>query len=375
MRKGRIKEALFWALEAIDSELEDKLRDELYSCWLLFFGIGSLSALLSLTNENLLEVVYGLTRLAPLQCDRSNIALLLFACDDVQEPDRPSFFPALSNPSYSLLEQAFVYALYQGKSRLAFDLSCALWSEKPARVYELLHTVQMKKHNNSSLSEVLTLLEFNDSIETPFTRVCAVTAVCLDRKRLKSSLQPLTRTLPKDVQESLEEWKQLEGRRKRRVFQIPHECLYMNTARGNLSNKESTIAKLYAINDRTVGGCPFWDRILEEEVPWLDDDRKEAFWDLYFPDDIPDEWSREDQEKSHGWGALINKEVPTVTKYNNRWFLSLPTRSYWFSNRDMTRLSVILSAKKVFERPWSEIVSKWCLTPVKKRILVLEDEL
>lgn len=371
MRRGRIKESLFWALELLDSELEDRLRDELYSIWVWYFGIGCLAALPLLSNDTLLDVVNGLTRVAPQRCDRSGLALLLYACQDTKEPDRPSFFHHLQEQKYSDLEQAFVYALYQGKSRLAFDLSCPLWST-PSKVYELLQVVQTKKHNNPSLAEILTLLEFNESLETPVTRAVAIAAVCLDRKRLKSSLQPLTLTLPKEVQESLSEWRLVEGRRHRRVFPIPPECLYMKTARGNISNKETTISNIYAINDLTVGGCPFWERVLEEEAPWLGDERKECFWELYFPDDIPDEWSKEDQEKSHGRGSLINNEVPSILKYIDRWFRSLPTRAYWFSNRDLTRLSA--SYEKVFERPWSEIVSTWCLTPVKRRVLVVDGE-
>ncbi len=35
------------------------------------------------------------------------------------------------------------------------------------------------------------------------------------------------------------------------------------------------------------------------------DEIREAFYDMYFPDDIPDEWSAKDREKSHGYGLLI----------------------------------------------------------------------
>ena len=37
---------------------------------------------------------------------------------------------------------------------------------------------------------------------------------------------------------------------------------------------------------------------------------RERFYDTYFPDDIPDEWSRSDQEKSHGLGRCGFPIIP-----------------------------------------------------------------
>jgi hypothetical protein len=125
----------------------------------------------------------------------------------------------------------------------------------------------------------------------------------------------------------------------------------------------------------TLEGCPFWTRVIEEEVPWLDDDRKEAFYDLYFPDDIPDEWSRQDQEKSHGFGCLINTEVPNYQKYIDRWLRKVVTRSIWLPDRHLMNLCAEEKVwDSVFDKPWLEIVSRWCLTPVKKRVLVVADD-
>jgi hypothetical protein len=43
----------------------------------------------------------------------------------------------------------------------------------------------------------------------------------------------------------------------------------------------------------------------DDTVYFPDDDVYEAFMDKYFPDDIPDEWSVADQQKSHGRGCAI----------------------------------------------------------------------
>jgi len=372
MRQGRIQEALFWCLELLDSELLDKVRDELYTNWLWLFGLGSLSALPLLQDYTCLELVYGLTRLPKEKRDRSILVLLLFGSMDTVAPDRPSYIPCLEplfeQKECTGLERAFLSAVYQGKSRVAFDLSRPLWQQDATRVFELLQEIQRFKHNQESLAESLTLLEFQ-SIDPWATRACAIGSVCLDKKRLQNSLKPLDTELPPHLVATLEEWKEITGRRKRRIFAIPHECLYKVTERGCRSNKESTLEKLYTLNEERLEGCPFWNRVLEEEVPWINDERKEAFYDLYFPDDIPDEWSKQDQEKSHGPCVLINNEVVNEKKYIDRWYRGLETRAYW-----LTSLSVPNDWMDRLNQPWMEFVSTWCLTPVKKRILVVEGE-
>jgi hypothetical protein len=189
------------------------------------------------------------------------------------------------------------------------------------------------------------------------------------------SLKLLNLEMPVEIVASIEEWREKLGRRARRVFPIPHECLYYGTKRGRISNKETTLKTLYSLSDKTLEGCPFWTRVIEEEVPWLEDDRKEAFYELYFPDDIPDEWSKQDQEKSHGYGCLINNETPNYEKYIHRWLHNLPNRSVWLTNRDLLKLCTEEKVwNKVFDERWVPIVSTWCLIPVKERRIVLADE-
>lgn len=371
MRQGRTQEALFWCLELLESECIDQLKEELYTNWLWLFGLGSLSALPLLQEEEYLRFVYALTRLPKERRDRSVLILLLLGSMDTTLPDRPSHFPCLESlfveKQCSRLERAFLSAVYQGKSRLAFDLSRPLWQENSTRVFDLLQEIQRLKHNQENLAAVLTLLEFQSS-ETWATRACAVSAICLDKKRLLQSFNPLDTTLPPHLVATLEEWKEQTGKRKRRIYTIPHECLYKISHRGCLSNKETTVQKLYTVNEQTLEGCPFWNRVLEEEVPWMDDDRKEAFYELYFPDDIPDEWSKQDQEKSHGLCVLINNEVITEKKYLDRWYRNLPTRTYWYEQIQMAPKDWMAD----LDQPWKEFVSTWCLTPVKKRILVVD---
>ena len=381
IKRGRIKEAVFWCSELLESELQEMALEKLRDIWLWHFGLGSLSAILLLktleTEEELLQFVCGLCSLPKESRDRSLLVLLLFGSLDTTEPDRASVFPCLETLfqqfQCSDLEQAFLRSVYQGKTRLAFDLSRPLWQENPSRVFTLLQEIQTRKQNNESLKECLELFEIYN--QWPM-RACAVATVCLDSKRLKQSFSSLRLNIPLEIQEARNEWKALSGRRKRRIYEIPYECLYMITERGKMSNKETNLKKIHRLNETTLEGSPFWDRVLEEEVPWLDDERKEAFYDLYFPDDIPDEWSKADQEKSHGYGVLIHQEPLRYSKYTNRWFRDISSRGYWLTNDELQKICDRKEQpcwETLFDQPWSTTVSTWCLTPVKKRILIVDE--
>ena len=381
IKRGRIKEALFWCLELLDSEMIEDLQKELYLTWLWFFGVGKLSALLSLQNletrEELLGFTFGLARLPKETRDRTVITLLILGSQDTKEPDRTSDFPCLNalfeKEKCSTLERAFLRATFQGKSRLAFDLSRPLWQENSSRVFHLLGKLQIIKHKNESLGECLTLLEMNEPVWAG--RVAAVAAVALSPKQVANSLKAIETTLTSDMTQAIDEWNKTLGRRQRREFGIPIDCLYSITKRGRMSNREKNLETLYTLSWKTLDGCPFWDRVLEEEAPWLDDDRLESFYDLYFPDDIPEEWSKQDQEKSHGYGTLIYDEVPTTVKYIDRWYRDISRTTYWFEIRELKKKTPEnINWDTVFEKPWIETVSTWCLTPVKKRVLVLESD-
>lgn len=382
VKRGRLKESLFWCLELLDSEMNLELQKELSLLWLWYFGVGRLSAnpfLQSLeTREDYLNYVSSLTRL-PKECrNRSVLTLLVLGSIDEKQPDRPSEFPCL-NPLFkemncSDVEKGFLRSVYQGKSRLAFDLSRPLWQSNPSRTYELIQKIQEVKHKNESLSEILTLLQLNED-EDPWPMRClTVAAVCLNAKQLRSSLLDFQPSLTPDMKECIGEWDSMLGRRKRREFAIPTECLYGLCDRGKISNKESNIDMIRSLSYKTLEGCPFWNRVLEENAPWVDDDLLEAFYDLYFPDDIPDEWSKEDQAKSHGFCMLIGDEVVNTKKLIHRWFWDMPSSCYWTSFRDLEKYVPPgwIIWDKVYRRPWNETVSTWCMTPVKKRVLVVD---
>ena len=108
-------------------------------------------------------------------------------------------------------------------------------------------------------------------------------------------------------------WSSMVGRRKARVHAIPAEALHGSTTRGGIPFKYTNITDVRDPVTLLSDGCTFWRLALQEAgvtvdeetqaIAFPDDEGIEAFYQRYFPDDIPDEWSAEDQAKSHGRGC------------------------------------------------------------------------
>jgi len=107
-------------------------------------------------------------------------------------------------------------------------------------------------------------------------------------------------------------WNSILGRRKARIYAIPEAALTTATTRGALSTKYTNIADIREPVGLLAEGCKFWQETLQtagitaadETVSFPNDDALEKFYAEFFPDDIPDEWSAADQQKSHGRGRL-----------------------------------------------------------------------
>jgi len=108
------------------------------------------------------------------------------------------------------------------------------------------------------------------------------------------------------------EWTRWQsGRRTSRLFAIPPQALHTKTPRGALGQAFTNIHEIREPWFMFADGCKYWRKVmmelpspnLNERQIFESDDIWETFIDKHFPDDIPDEWSRTDQEKSHGKGG------------------------------------------------------------------------
>ena len=90
---------------------------------------------------------------------------------------------------------------------------------------------------------------------------------------------------------SVSSWFKKQGKRSARVHAIETRALY------GLETK-AELQELYDIYPQLKDATPFWQRIIAG-YDLTDDNKKEEFYETWFPNDIPDEWSLEDQQMSH----------------------------------------------------------------------------
>ena len=289
-------QAVFWAMELIDSSLILELLEEVTYAY--FYSVRNtevLRGILDLTKQEEIsadEVLSFVHAICLCQERDSTLIALLNAGGGKQ---RDTVVPGGLPSEYSAADevtQCFVRALHQGKKELAWGLLVrvpALWDIVDR--YSDGFTVTLRT-------------AFNDAFHWESRGTCLLYVMdLLSPKKVRASK---VLKMSSGVQEQMEAWTALEGRRARRAFAIRPEAILL-TARGLLSNLTTNLAE---VREPLQGlqGSPYWETVAEELGGWDAIQRKsavkEAFYDLYFPDDIPDEWSLEDQKKSHGHGLL-----------------------------------------------------------------------
>jgi hypothetical protein len=238
-------------------------------------------------------------------------------------------------------EVYFVRALYQGKAR------CAWWMAQrldAARVWELLEwycgTIITESCRSIYQTCLLALQGYEDLLGyrseeyDVVVRCAAVLMMCLTPHQQTESVRLMIAALDSRVVEKVAEWNALYGRRAGRVYSLPTGCLYGTTWRGQSKWTQHNRAQLHHIEPQLLG-CPFWDEAIAEYgvvvhgcIQWRSAEDMEAFYDRFFPDDIPDEWTQEEKCKSHGDGILGPMQTVSLRVYAAR-FLSLPSRLTW----------------------------------------------
>ena len=68
--------------------------------------------------------------------------------------------------------------------------------------------------------------------------------------------------------------------------------------------------------------------------------------DWYFPDDIPDEWSLDDQMKSHGFGVNQKEDKPILRRYIHRWIDMKSNCKIW--NKETIVITAIMNIENDF---------------------------
>jgi hypothetical protein len=352
--RGKAVEASFWATELLDSGLVEDIMLALKQVWLNAFGIKALGWFREykrvfegdeIDASEVIRLISGLCRLgANGKKDRSILTLL---CSEIR-PDRvnicdiPEGFGNME--SFNSAEVFTLRAILQRKTVTAWGALRSL--ENPD---EFLERAAMYKHGIDGC-KLISILE-GEVLEQ---RATVLTALCLPKDEFAASWNQTVGPILEEVSAELATWENLAGRRARRIYSIPSECLGL-TERGKLSvyetNENDIIGSLE--KQSALWGSPYWDCLAESYGGWeaiRENSRiRENFYRKHFRDDIPDEWSKEDRAKSHGHGGGTTKEKAFQALYS-RLTSAVIWGSFKYVEWDLDPLDI----------------SSWILKPVKR---------
>jgi hypothetical protein len=321
--RGRPVEAAFWCEELLSSEMSEPLLEALRRIWLYGFGIGALNwyrAFHSLIEQDeiatdvLVGLVVGLCR-AGSAGRRDNTYLILAGSS---APAEQAAF-CIGPKGFTGADAYFIACVLQGRTLSA-------WRALGSLTGPALRAAAERKHRVAGLDACDLLAEYP---------ALTVAALCLSQGELAKRLaEPVLGTL-QEVERARAEWGPLLDRRERRRYPIPSECLYWATHRGSTSIYTTSEKVLRGSLERPgkLWGSVYWDSVVEGVGGWEairnDPEARMAFYDEHFPDDIPDEWSTAEREKSHGRGASQPGTQPNAEKFLHSWFGKLPSAVIW----------------------------------------------
>lgn len=172
-----------------------------------------------------------------------------------------------------------------------------------------------------SAASAIALLRAKDTNPLLF-QAAATLLLCTPSAVREKQLAP-TQPACRSQKEDWESWNSVVGTRRARIYAIPPEALHTRTTRGQMESKYTNIGDLRDPVPLFAEGCTFWRSAIQEygtrndetgAVLFPSDNIQEEFYERYFPDDIPDEWSTADQCKSHGRGCIEKAIVPVTIK-------------------------------------------------------------
>jgi hypothetical protein len=308
------KETEFWCNELLCSGYSSEAISILFESWLWQRGPFYLRWLLDSTRLASSHVTEEMIMASAVQLSSFgewDQSLWHILTDPVQDPgqiDRvtcktPPFLPADANE-----DTVYLYrALYQGKARSAW-----IMTQRLSGVWGILK--EYGSHVSPYYSECFAILEryedllgYRTDLYDTAVLCCAVLMLCLSDAKRESSFRirpPTSLSLLLPI-----------GTKAARLYPIPSMALY-GTPRGQRLCSDYDVSGLHDV-EKGIKGCPFWDDILRQfqrNGKWVSDDAMEAYYEQYFPDDIPDEWSREEKLKSHGQGLLHAGETAPMQR-------------------------------------------------------------
>jgi hypothetical protein len=355
-----ILDTAFWTIELCESNFEQECIEMLETIWLYTIGFGSWFSLRliqsvyeegSIEQDSLVQITCAIAR--NRLCDSTIFHLLLRGA--TTPSDWKPMFP--HSKEYTTIKEAVEDCLKRGKLNEAWLLGRSMEIKEQ---WELIEAIGA----NLERSEELQIIkEFR---QCPYENLAAAyVLVSLDEITWVSSQKQIQNEIPKEVQEAIEDWQSETSMRKRRALKPKLEALLYLTSRSEQTPYVTSEPDIQLGLIQTLKASEYWACILEHYMTdnladWKSDDHHEAFYETYFKDDIPDEWSLSAREMSHGrgLGKTIELARARFIYHTLQRSKSLELWNSKFKDIDCTMdWSNLYSVKPVFQLP---------LKPLKK---------
>ena len=386
----RTSEAVFWVQEALESDMDVTILQALLKIWLYTVGISNLSWLFwflsglkpgsPFTEEEIVALTVALVNSVKGSCGDSTVFAMLaigmeppstVASDQVGFTVLPAAL-RVQMPPLDKHETTFVRAVQQGKFVLAWSLSLPLWATgRAGYLLEAMDAPQFHLEHLGALN--------SEEFVWPFRALSLLLA------NSKGSLGRPMEPPPVTDPTIMAEWthRKTLPMRSRRIYSVPYECLYSYTERGALKMNQTTDRELTHHLEEAMISSTFWNQFEDE---FTSSGRlREAFYQTYFPTDIPDEWLAADRAKSHGTGAIPNGPYDDGMLLDRclRRFYRPASKGIWAGlERAIGILVIKNSNESVFHEFYSAATaavtasvppSTWDLSPMKKELEAMMD--
>ena len=322
--RGIPQETVFWCREAVESGCVAEAIACLFESWLWHRGPFAMEWLVDaqrllggaeVTAEDVERMAERLSR-----CRVKDDSLWWLFVRQGEAVDRVTPRSPARFPSEEERETFFVRAVYQGKARSAWWAGSAFSVERWWWLVEWYRDHVVPEEERGMLQRDIDALRGYEGLlgyasegydravrGAVLLRLCrrgVAMAVAAQGDQKEPATQILLpRTLP-----------------------IPSFALYGVCRRGRMRQRETTMGDLWNVFEG-MEGSPYWEEIrggLEvKEGLEIRGGRevKGGGWDAHFPNDLPDEWSASEKEKSHGAGVLRDGEQVTLWGYTRRYMM------------------------------------------------------
>jgi len=394
--RGRIKEAMFWCQELIDSNLSLECFHGLLHTWVLFKGVGSLTWLTravdvfekgEFSEGDIQLLTYQLACVPSTLRDDTVLSLLFLGM--AKHPNTPDHVVDIPpGKGADPWEDCVLQAAYQKKCEFLWLLLRSEWTTREAHIWSILQIATFDKTGTKTkaLQNILRLEAcLEDTSSLWFIRALGVAIVCLQDNDLKAGNKPLRAEVAPDIKKNLVEWEQSFGRKARREYTIPRDCLYWITERGLMPYTCTTLDEIQDLTD-WLDPNPYWSEALEGRAyRELTLEERVDFSEVYFTDGHPMTWSAAELTKSHGSGILRPDETICLSRFLRVYCTGISSRIIWKGWERALRIMIDLETKMNLsnckfetlfgpeQTRWKEELRGWNLKPITQRVFIRQE--